>query len=78
MVTDPVGVGFDFIMIVPFLPSHCDFLFLQVGHLFFFFGRFQCPVDGCSIASCDFGAFSGGDEYMSFYSAILNWKHHFF
>ena len=31
---DPVGMGFDFIVIVPLLPSHCDFLFLEAGHLF--------------------------------------------
>ena len=38
-----------------------------------FFGRSQHPpVDGCSTARCDFGAFEGGDEHMSFYSAILN------
>ena len=40
-----------------------------------FFGRSQHPpVDGCSTARCDFGAFEGGDEHMSFYSTILNWK----
>ena len=37
----------------------------------FFLGRFQHPpVDGCSKASCDFGALSG-DECLSFYSAHL-------
>ena len=36
-----------------------------------FFGGFQCPpVDGCSTASCKFGAFTGGYEHMSFYSAV--------
>ena len=40
-----------------------------------FFGRFQDPpVDGCSIASCDFGALAVGDEHISFYSSILNQK----
>ena len=40
-----------------------------------FFGGFQCPpVDGISTASCNFGAFAGIDEHMSFYFAILNWK----
>ena len=39
----------------------------------FFFGGFQCsPVDACSTTSCDFGVLPGGDEHMSFYSAILN------
>ena len=40
-----------------------------------FLGGFQCPsVNGCSTASCDFGALAGGDEHTSFYSAILNQK----
>ena len=34
------------------------------------------PVNGCSTASCDFGAVSGADEHTSFYSTILNWKPH--
>ena len=46
-------------------------LSLDVGYLFF--GGFQCfPVDGCSIASCNFGALAGGDECMSFNSTMLN------
>ena len=37
--------------------------------------KFQCPpVDGCSIAGCDFGALTGGDECTSFYSTTLNQK----
>ena len=41
-----------------------------------FFGGFQCPpVDGCSAASCAFGALEDGDEYTSFYSIIWNLKH---
>ena len=41
-----------------------------------FFGGFQCPpVDGCSTASCAFGALEDGDEYTSFYSIIWNLKH---
>ena len=40
-------------------------------------GIFYCgfqypPVNGRSTASCDFGVLTGGDEPMSFYSAILN------
>ena len=35
----PVGVGFNFIVIAPLLPS-C--LSLDVGYLFFFLNRFQC------------------------------------
>ena len=38
-----------------------------------FYSGFQHPsLDGCSAASCNFGAPAGGDECMSFYSAILN------
>ena len=47
---------------------------LDVG-VSFFFGGFQCLPDVvCSIASCNFGALTGGDERMFFYSAILNQK----
>ena len=36
-------------------------------------GRFQClAVDGCSKASCDFGALVEKDECTSFYSVILD------
>ena len=65
------GMGFDFIMITPVLPSHFSFFFVfECGVSFF--GEFQhFPVDGCSTASCSFGALTAGDEYMSFYSAIL-------
>ena len=59
-------------------PSHClaaAFLCRWTWGIFFFFGRFHCPpVYGCSTASCNFGAFAGGDEYTSFYFAILNQK----
>ena len=66
---------FDFIMIAPLVLSHCSAsLPLDMEYLFFFFGGFQCPpVDGCS-ASCSFGALTGGDERMSFYSTIMNRK----
>ena len=50
--------------------SAASSLFLDVGYLFF--GRFQCPpVDGCSIDSCDFAVFTGGNEHTFFYSTIL-------
>ena len=46
-------------MIAPFLPSYCGFSFV-LGHGVSFFGRFQHPpVDGCSVASCNFGVLSG-------------------
>ena len=54
-------------------------LSLNVGLLFFFFsfGGFQhLPVDGYATAGNNFGALAGGDECISFYSAILNWKLH--
>ena len=57
------------------------FLFLWTWSIFFFFlrgGRFQCPpVDDCLTTSWNFGALAllqEGDEHMSLYSAILNWK----
>ena len=75
-VTHPMGVGFDFIVIVPLLLSCCTFLFVFERGLSFS-GRFQClPFDGCSTAGCDFGAVAVGDEHTSFYSAILNRKSH--
>ena len=59
---------------IPLLPSHCSF-FLVFGHGVSVFSWFQhAPVDGCSTASWNFGALTRGDECMSFYSAILNWK----
>ena len=56
----------------PLLLSSRGFSF-AFGYGVSFFGRFHLPpVDGCSTASCDFGALTGGDECTSFYSAILN------
>ena len=64
-------MGFDFIVIAPLLLS-CSFS-LVFGHEYLFFGEFQSPsVGGFSIASCDFGALAGGNECISFYSAILD------
>ena len=57
----------------PLLPSPCSFFVFGLGCLFF--GGLQCPpVDGCSTICCNFGILTGGDEPMSFYSAILNQK----
>ena len=71
-----MGMRFDFIVIVALLPSCCGFFVF--GHGIFVFGRFQHPpVDGCSKSSCDFGSLAEGDECMSFYSTILNWKFSF-
>ena len=67
-VTHSAGMKFGFIMIVTLLPSCCSFFFV-FGHRVSLLGGFQClPVDGCSTASCNFGALRGGDEHMSFYS----------
>ena len=69
-----VGMGFHCTVIVPLLLFHCGFSFV-FGCGVSFFGGFQCfPVDGCSKASCNFGALAGGDECTSFYSTILNQK----
>ena len=35
-------------------------------------------VNGCSTASCNFGALSGRDEHRYFYSAVLNQRSFFF
>ena len=59
-------------MIVPLLPFRCGFFFV-LGDGVSFLGSFQClPVDGCSKASCDFGALAEKDECTSFYSVILD------
>ena len=64
-------MGFDFIVIVPLLLSCCSFFYI-FGRGVSLFGGFQCPpVDGWSTASCDFGALTGGDECMFFYSTIF-------
>ena len=54
----PAGMGFDFIIFVPLLPSCCGFFVFGHG-VSFFFGGFQCPpVDG-STASFNFGVLTG-------------------
>ena len=65
-------MGFDFIAVVPLLLSPCCRFFV-FGHELSFFGGFQHPpVDGCSTASCNFGALTGGNKLRTFYSTILN------
>ena len=62
---------FDFIVIVPFLLSHCGFSFV-FGCGVSVFSEFQCvPVDDCSAVSFDSGALARGSECTSFYFAIL-------
>ena len=58
----------DFILnaIAFLLPSFWCF-FCACEHRVSFFGEIQhSPVYGCSAASCDFGVFTGEDEYTSF------------
>ena len=62
----PVGVGLGFIMIAASPAS------LNMGVSFFLGGFQHPPVNGCSTASCNSGAFSRGDEHTFFCSTILN------
>ena len=56
--------------VVSLLLSCWSFSF-ALGHGISFFGRIQhSPVDGCSAASCDFGALPE-DECMTFFSTVL-------
>ena len=73
-VTHLAGMEFDFIVIVLLLLSPCSSFFV-FGRGVFLFDGFQCPpVDGCSTASCNLGALTGGDEHTPFYCAVLNQK----
>ena len=68
------GVRFDFIILVPLLPSLCGFFFVFGCGVSFSAGFQHPPADGCSTASCDVGALAGGDELMSFFRTIVNCK----
>ena len=69
----PVGMGFDFILIVPLLPSHCSFFFVFAQGVSVF-GGLQCPpVDDGSTASFHFGALTG-DVCTSFSCTVLKQK----
>ena len=57
--------------ISPFLLSCWGFSFALGCGVSFFGGIQHSPIDGCSVASCNFGVLAGEDECMSFYSAIL-------
>ena len=49
-------MGFEFITVVPLLPSRCGFFIF--GYRVSCFGRFQhFIVNGCSAVSCAFGVF---------------------
>ena len=41
---------------------------------FWIWGISFCWVPASSTASCDFGALAGGDELISFFRTIVNWK----
>ena len=77
-VTHTADMRFDFIVIVPFLPSCCGFFFVFGYEVSFFVGFQSLPVNGYSTASCNFGTLAGGDKSTSFYSNILNWNQAFF
>ena len=79
--------GFFFVFGCVVSSSYLDVWFLLclwICGFFFIFGcvvsssaGFQHPfVTCCLTASCNFGVLAGGDEHMSCYSAILNWKPH--
>ena len=69
------GMGFDFNMTEPLLPSCCYFS-LVLGCQVSFFGGFQhSPVKDCSAATCKFGTLTAENECTSFYSVILAWVH---
>ena len=44
---------------------------LDMGYIFWWV--LALSINGCSTASCDFGALAGGDVHMSYY-AMLNWR----
>ena len=67
-----IGVGFDFNVIAPLLPSCCSFSFVLGCWISFFVCRFQHPpVDGCLENSSNFGILTE-DEHTSFYCAIFH------
>ena len=65
-----IGMGFEFIMIVPLLQSCCGCYFVFGNGISFLV--VSKSVGGCSPASCYFDSLTGGDEHISFYSTILN------
>ena len=66
-VAHPVGMGFDYIMIAPLLPSHCSFSFVFWHRVSFFSGFQYSAVNGGSTATCDLGDLTG-DKHVSFSS----------
>lgn len=84
-VTSPARMGFDFIIILPLLLSHFCFSFV-LGLGMSFYGGFQyLPDNGCSSASCNFGAFMWEDAhtlnnlyYFEIYPLYIHFDERFF
>ena len=70
IVTCLVAMWFDFIMVVPFLPSYCGLFFVFGCRVSFLVGSSIFLVNSWTV-SCDFIVFVRRDEFMSFYSSIL-------
>ena len=71
LVTHPAGIGIWFCCDLPLLPSRCGFFFLFRRGVSLF-GGFQHPsVDGCSTASCDFGALAKSKRRRRSWAHIL-------
>ena len=74
LVSHLTGIGFIFIVLELLLClTVVSSLSLDVGYLFFIWAP-EFSWGWFSTASCYFSALAGGDECMSFYSAILNQK----
>ena len=71
----PMGMGFDFIVIVPVLPSCCGlFIFFKCRVSFLVGSSSFFPPDGYLAVSCDFSVFIRREWLMS-YSIILSSQH---
>ena len=68
----PLGMGSDFYHDCIPQPSHCGFSFIFGHRVSFFSGFPHLPVNGRSVASCDFGVLKEGNEHMSFYFTIFH------
>ena len=69
----PIGMGFDFIVIVSLLHlAAASSLSLDMEYLFLLGS--SAPINGCSAASCDFGALAGEDKCIFFCCTVFNWR----
>ena len=65
-VTHPAGMGFDYIVKVPLLPSHCGSFFIFGCRISFMVGsRVFLSIVVQQLVSCDFGAFMRGEKVIS-------------